>query len=178
MNPFYRKIAAVGVLLMAGISSVWAADGTQIQIMDPWVREAPPTAQALAAYLTIVNHGARERTVVKAESPAFGKVEMHQTIHKGDMAMMQAQETLVLPSHGRLEMKPGGYHIMLIAPQSVMKAGENVPLALTFADGEIIELKVPVRKATGEDLSPLQQHDSHADHGAPAAPAPEHQHMH
>ena len=150
-----KKIAIAGISLFSALfigAGQALADGTNIYVMNAWVREAPPTAQTLAAYMMVSNQGDKERILKGAESPLFGKVELHRTVHKNNIAMMIAQPEIKIPPRGKLEMTPGDYHVMLIAPQEVLKAGMDVPLTLHFANGEAVKLDIRVRKAKSSDM--------------------------
>jgi hypothetical protein len=50
-----------------------------------------------------------------------------------------------------VELKPGGYHVMLMDLKQQMKEGETVPVTLVVESGgkrETIEVKAPVRAPT------------------------------
>jgi copper(I)-binding protein len=61
---------------------------------------------------------------------------------------------LELPAGKAVELKPGGYHLMLMDLKATLKAGDTVPLTLVVEgkDGkrETLEVKAPVR-ALGSD---------------------------
>ena len=48
------------------------------------------------------------------------------------MQMRALPEGLALPKAIPVELKPGGYHLMLMGLKNQMKAGTRVPLTLTF----------------------------------------------
>ncbi|MBF0625715.1 MAG: copper chaperone PCu(A)C [Magnetococcales bacterium] len=108
-----------------------------LRIIDPWMREAPPRSQVAAGYVTLENPGPADRILTGAASPAFARVEMHQTIQHNGMARMAGLGELPIPVGGRVIFTPGGNHLMLIAPQGdrPLRAGQQVPLVLKFADG-------------------------------------------
>jgi copper(I)-binding protein len=45
---------------------------------------------------------------------------------------MRMLDKLTIPAGGKLEMKPGGTHLMLMGLTGPLKAGESLPLTLTF----------------------------------------------
>jgi copper(I)-binding protein len=133
--------------LMLGLAgTALAAD---LKIEEPWVREAPPGAMALAGYMEIKNPGGEARALVGAESPAFERVELHLSVHEDGMARMIAQESMPIPAGGELELEPGGYHLMLMKPRQTLTAGDSVSMTLRFDDGSVMELEMPVVKAAG-----------------------------
>jgi hypothetical protein len=65
------------------------------------------------------------------------------------MKMRALPNGLELPAGKAVELKPGGYHVMLMDLKQQLKAGDTVPLTLVVEgkDGkkESIELKAPVK---------------------------------
>ncbi len=136
----------------------WSAD---VAAHDPWVREAPPMVQTQAAYMMLENKGKKAVKLVKAASPAFAKVEIHQTITSNGMAMMEEVQDLDLKPGDKFMLKPGGHHLMLIAPLSTrpILAGQMIPINLTFSDGSKQLIQAEVRRgAMGSSMN-------HSQHG-------------
>lgn len=141
-----KTIYFVVVLLSITLfSSISAADS--IMVHDAWIRSAPPTANVLAGYMNIMNKSDRTRLLISASSKSFGKVEMHKTEMHGDMMKMIPQDKLEIPAGGNLLLKPGGYHLMLRSPKTVLKEGEQVKLELVFDNGVMVTVNAPVRAA-------------------------------
>jgi len=136
----------------------FAADDhtSTLQFVDPWVREAPPNVKVLGAFMTIENPTEHPRTLVAAECADFESVELHATIMEGELAKMVQQESLLIPAQGRLELKPGGYHLMLINAKHPLQAGDHVTLTLRFANAEQHTITATVRKMAGQMM-----HHSH-----------------
>lgn len=145
MKTIISIISAVITILM--FSSALAADS--IIVYDSWIRSAPPNAKVLAAYMYIMNESAEPRSLTAVSSSSFEKVEMHRTeLHDGMMRMVN-QKQLHIPAGESLLLEPGGYHLMLIKPKSVPKAGDKVKLQLYFDNGMILQVKAPVRAGKG-----------------------------
>jgi copper(I)-binding protein len=91
--------------------------------------------------------------LVAASSPVAGVVEIHNMKMEGGVMRMFAVDGIDLPANRTVKLASGGYHVMLLDLQRTLKAGERVPLKLTFelAGGkrETIELAVEVRPVTG-----------------------------
>jgi copper(I)-binding protein len=78
-----------------------------------------------------------------------GVVEVHEMKMDGDVMKMRALESgLALPAGKAVELKPGGYHVMLMDLKLPLKKDTTIPLTLTFKDAKGVqstqELKVPV----------------------------------
>ncbi len=108
------------------------------------VPEGPPVAPVLAGYLVIENPGARSVRVTGASSPLFAAVEIHEMHMKDGMMEMKRLPSLTIPAGGRVELAPGGLHLMLIKPSRPLRAGDLIPVTLKLDDGSRLELSLPV----------------------------------
>jgi len=98
-----------------------------------------------AAYMVLLNRGDTPLKVVSASSPAAVEVQIHETVVENDVAKMQELTAgLDLPAGERVELKPGGLHIMLIDLVKPIAPGEAILVTLTFETGETLTLGVPV----------------------------------
>ncbi|GAB4552386.1 MAG: hypothetical protein OHK0023_20350 [Anaerolineae bacterium] len=98
-----------------------------------------------AAYMTITNKGDKADRLVKVEASVAGLVEIHETVIQNDIAQMQALPNgIEVPALGSVELKPGGYHIMLMDLKEDLVVGQTISIKLTFESGVTIELNVPV----------------------------------
>ncbi len=111
-------------------TAVHAADSSRLQIADAWIRAAPPTAKVMAGYLTLVNDSDAEVVIDKVESSDFGAIEMHEmSMHDGVMRMRRLAK-LRVPAHGRVELKPGGLHLMMFRPVRALAEGASSKVEL------------------------------------------------
>jgi len=133
-------------VLLLGSAGVCAAP-ENVQVMDPWVREAPPFSKTLAGYLMVRNNSDHARLIVGASSPAFDGVEMHKTEIRDGVANMLRQDTVELAPNSDVVFETGGYHLMLVDPAKPLRAGDSVAISLLFADGEKVQFSADVRKA-------------------------------
>ena len=117
---------------------------------DAWIREAPPGAKAPAGYMTLHNHGDRERVLVGASSPAFESVMLHRTVVEGEMSKMVHQHMIAIPAGGMVSFEPNSYHLMMMKPKQPLKAGDKVSVTLSFKSGDTQEVTHQVRTAMGE----------------------------
>lgn len=141
-----RFTQLLGLLLTSALSiPAWAAD-TGIMIHDPYVRLAPPNAQATGAFMLIKNSGSSERKLIKAASPAAKTVELHTHINENGVMKMREVPAIDIKAHGQTELKPGSYHVMLIDMKAPLKEGDTVPITLSFDDGSTQQIAAPVRK--------------------------------
>lgn len=158
MNSIFRAVAVV-LALWGGCA--WA--GEVVRVNDPWVRAAPPTVQTLAAYMELENSGTTEKVLIEVQSPQFTKVELHESVQSQGMVTMAPRKELSIAAGGKVSLKPGGYHIMLITPQSPVIEGSKVALTLVFSDGTRQEVQATVKK--GGDESSMHGHEGHGEQG-------------
>jgi len=107
----------------------WAgASHGQVQVKDAWVRPALQGQTATGAFMSLTSgEGAR---LIGVASPVAGVVEIHEMVMEGNVMRMRPITALELPAGRSVELKPGGYHVMLMDLKRPLKAGERVPLEL------------------------------------------------
>jgi copper(I)-binding protein len=115
-----------------------------LRIAHAFARATPPGAMSSGAYLTIENEGAAAATLLSATSPIAGAVELHQMTMNGGVMSMRAVRTIEVAPGSKLELKPGGYHLMLLDLKQSLKQGEKFPLKLTFGNLGTVEVAVEV----------------------------------
>lgn len=98
-----------------------------------------------AAYLTIVNGTSETDTLTGVSTDIASKAEVHESFQQGNgMAGMRPAGKLFIKPGSQLELKPGGYHIMLIQLKQDVAEGDTIDLALNFAKTGSLKVKIPV----------------------------------
>ena len=134
-------------LTLALTSPVFAGSAADdIQVQDPWAREVPPNMTTSAGFLTLVNQGKVDHSLVAAESPDVGMVELHTHINDNGVMRMRSVKEMPIPAGGRTELKPGGLHLMLMKLKRKLTAGEKLPVTLVFEDGSKKPVELEVRR--------------------------------
>jgi copper(I)-binding protein len=148
-------------LTLAGAS---LATQAQTTVSDAWIRGTVAQQKATGMFAKVTS--ASGGKLVSASSPAAGVVEVHEMKMEGDRMTMAAVPALDLPAGKAVELKPGGYHIMLMALKQPLKAGEKVAVTLVVEgkDGkrENVEVQAEVR-ALGMPQQPAG-HDAQHKH--------------
>jgi copper(I)-binding protein len=98
-----------------------------------------------AVYLTLDNKGSQADALVSASSAAAKSVELHEVKNEGGTMKMRPVQKIPLPAGGKVELKPGGYHVMLIGLTRDLKPGETVPVTLTFEHGAEMKIDATVK---------------------------------
>jgi copper(I)-binding protein len=63
----------------------------------------------------------------------------------GGAMKMQPVARIVVPAKGTAELKPGGYHVMLLELAKPLVKGESFDATLTFESGATSTVKIEVR---------------------------------
>jgi copper(I)-binding protein len=127
------------------------APGTGVEAHDYWARAALKDGNG-AAYMLLHNHSIDDDALVGVSTNVAATAELHLSQMNADGTMeMSQQELIALPSDGEVELKPGGYHIMLIGLKQDLKVGDKISVVLHFEHHEDITLDVPVMDAASMD---------------------------
>ena len=147
------RIAIAATLLVAG------AAHAQVIVQDAWVRATVPQQKATGAFMRLT--AAQDARLVSASSPVAGVTEVHEMKLVDNVMKMRPLPALDLPAGQAVELKPGGYHIMLLDLKQPVAQGSTVPLTLVFEakDGQRTtqELQAPVR-AVSATAAPAMGH--------------------
>lgn len=152
MQGIKKKSTWLKLLLLSMISltshaeSQVESDAINITTKNVWIREAPPTATVLAAYMTLQNPTDKDITLICAQSPAFSDIMFHKTEVVNDVAKMRHADEIVIPANGSFELAPGGFHMMLMGKKSPLKAGDNVEITLIFKEINNKKVTAAVKK--------------------------------
>lgn len=133
------------------LTSVTAHAG--ISVTGAWVREVPPASPVAAAYLTLRNDGNKPVRLLRVESPLADKVHWHDMRHDGGVMRMKVRTRVVLPAGERVELSPGGSHLMLLGLKRPLVVGTKVPLLLRFDNRESLRVEAEVRRIEVEAAS-------------------------
>ena len=144
MHHLTRLLALTTAAL--AVSALALAGESALRIDDPYIRLVPPGTTTTGAFMTIHNASNAERKLVKATSPISDKVQLHTHMNENGVMKMREIPEIVVPASGKVELKPGSYHIMLIEMKSELKEDDRVPISMSFDDGSTSEVEATVRK--------------------------------
>jgi copper(I)-binding protein len=139
------KTLIIAAALLAGIVHAQTVD-----VKDAWVRTSVQGQKATGAFMKLTAKDGVK--LVAASSPVAGVTEVHEMKMEGDIMKMKAVAGgLDLPAGKTVELKPGGYHVMLMDLKAALPKDSTIPLTLVFKDAKGVEsrleLKVPVATA-------------------------------
>lgn len=145
MRKILLEVAtAIALTLAAILALAPGASASSVMVMKAYARaSATPTAETGAAYVSLMLHGDADR-LVAVSSPAAKMAGLHETKLVDGVMKMEHVDAIDIPAHGKLEMKPGGYHIMLMGLTAPLKQGDEIELTLTFEKAGEVKVKAKV----------------------------------
>lgn len=146
-------LGSLGGAGIALVSALAFAGNESVRVEDPWIREAPPVAKVLAAYMKIENAGQDALVLNGVSSPAFEHVMLHGTrIENGVAEMFHLDQVEIQPGEAAI-FAPGGNHFMLMGLKRPLRAGDSAVLNLDFGGGGTVSVSTEVRKVgAGETM--------------------------
>lgn len=141
----------VGALLAALLTSQVAAHEVisgNIQILHPFLRATPPTAQVGSGYMVIRNMGTEPDRLIGIETTVADRVTLHQTVVKDGMAtMIPIEGGPVIPAGGEYRLGSDGSHAMLEALSAPIAMGQIIEGTLIFEKAGRIAVTFEVEPA-------------------------------
>jgi copper(I)-binding protein len=156
------KSTVLAMLLAVGGSSF--AQTAPVKIDKAWARATVQGQKGTGAFMSLT---ASEGTkLVGLSTPVAGVAEVHEMKMEGDVMKMRAMPGgLDLPAGKTVELKPGGYHVMLMDLKTPLAKDSTIPVTLLFKNAKGVESKLNITVPVSVTAP-----------GAAAAAAPDHKH--
>jgi len=123
---------------------LWASD---LSITKSWIRATIGQGNVTAGYFTIENLSDQQDRLVAVRTSVAGKTEVHTTLMgDGGVMRMRPVEVLDVPAGGKVALKPGGDHLMLMGIANPLKDGAMVLLELEFEQAGTVLVEAPVSR--------------------------------
>ena len=129
----------------------------KIMIHNPWVRAVPPVSETSAAYMMLMNHGDKDDQLLSVKSSIAKVVEIHNVKKENGMMKMYPVKFVEIPAGKTQELKPGGYHLMLMNLSKTLKVGEEIEFMLHFKHSGMVKVIAPVKE--GKPMKHDMKHD-------------------
>jgi periplasmic copper chaperone A len=136
-------LAAGGAAALAGLAA--AAQDGGLRIHEPWSRATPGGARVGVGYLVVENRGTAPDRLLGGASEIAGRVEIHETVTEGGVSRMRPLEALPVAPGGRVELRPGGLHVMFMDLKRPLKEGERFAATLRFERAGAVPVEFAVR---------------------------------
>ena len=155
------KLKVLTASLLIACSTLYAQT---VEVKDAWVRATVPGQKGTGACMNITaKDGAK---LVGASSPVAGVVEVHEMKMDGDIMRMRAVPVLELPAGQTVQLKPGGYHVMLMELKQGLPKDSTVPLTLRLQDAQGVETRMEVSVPVSTTAPGAKAAGKAAEHGA------------
>lgn len=171
MNIVRISMVLLVALLLAACGTTTSSSTVEtvtygpIRVVDAWARATPAGMAAMAdttatadshggmdmgglnsaIYFTIKNAEAADR-LLKVESDVAGTVELHTVTNNNGVMEMRPVEGIDVPANGEAQLKPGGFHVMLLDLKAPLKVGDTVHATLQFEKAGPITIEAEVRE--------------------------------
>jgi periplasmic copper chaperone A len=141
-----RNLLLLALFLLAACGQQGTPD---IKVDRAWAR--PTTGQAPGAvYVTIENKGGTADRLNGVFTDHAAMAMVHQNEIVDGVAKMRMAGEINIPAKDKIEMAPGGTHIMLEGLRAPLKTGDDFDLVLKFRESGDQTVKVTVVKAEGQ----------------------------
>ncbi|MDH5605574.1 MAG: copper chaperone PCu(A)C [Anaerolineae bacterium] len=137
-------LVIIMVLSLTACSS--GAEGPDLKVTKAWGRPSAMMKGNGAVYMLIENKGSQDDQLVGASSNVADAVEVHETSMADGVMKMKHIMGIDLPAGETVELKSGGYHIMLIGINEKFEVGSTITVTLSFEKSDDITLEVEIRE--------------------------------
>jgi copper(I)-binding protein len=117
----------------------------KIALDNAWARPGSKQGKS-AVYLRISNGTASTDTLLSFHSNATETVELHKSIENDDgTTSMRPAEQQIIPAGEKLQLQPGGLHLMLIGLKKDIAVDDTLQISLEFARAGTVTTTAPVQ---------------------------------
>lgn len=146
--PLAAAIALSAISIFTAFAESAAVKIGDLEITSAWTRATLPGQPAGGGYLTIENNGPEADRLVSATSPLTPMTQIHEMKMEGDvMKMGELTGGIEIPAGSKVELAPGGLHIMFLGLKEGIKEGDAIKLTLKFEKAGEVEITLPVQAA-------------------------------
>jgi copper(I)-binding protein len=145
-NAMIRHLLLPALLVLAACGQ---QESPQIELQNAWARPTVGAAPA-AVYVTIDNKSSTDDRLTGAFSDHAAMAMVHQNEFVDGVSKMRMAGEINIPAGEKIEMTPGGTHIMLEGLRAPLKTGDDFDLVLRFKESGDKTVKVTVLKPEGQ----------------------------
>ncbi|RXT53895.1 hypothetical protein B6S44_16105 [Bosea sp. Tri-44] len=157
ISRFAFTVAGLALTCGAAIAQDYTAGPLKIE--QPWTRATPAGAKVAGGYVAVTNTGATPDRLLGGSSDIAGKVEIHEmAVNNGVMTMRGLPDGVELKPGAKLELKPGGYHIMFMDLKRQLKEGETIKGTLTFEKAGPVPVEFSVQSVGARAPAEAHKH--------------------
>ncbi len=139
-TPVLRHHAIVAFALTTTLSCTprETPETIDLEVSQVFVTE-PVTGERAAMYFSVTNNGSVDDELLAVSTSAAGVAEIHRTEHEGGTMKMVPVDALTVPAGRRVDLAPGGYHVMLLELTGHLFPDDRFDVTLRFRHaGEVV----------------------------------------
>ena len=127
-------------LALASLSTL--AQSPAVKVDGAWARATVQGQKSSGAFMTLT--ATAPMKLVGVSTPVAGVAEVHEMKMEGDVMKMRAIPVIDLPAGKKVDLKSGGYHIMLMDLKAPLVKESSLPVTLLLKDAKGVESRVEV----------------------------------
>jgi periplasmic copper chaperone A len=146
-QPDRSRFLALGLVAGLGLMPGYAAAGEALQVTSAWVPASDEIGIDLPLLMTIRNDAAVADAILRVRCP-FANFSVKHTVDRGEGApAMREVKSIPVPENRTIELKPDGYHVMLLQTRQKLADGETFTCAVVFQKAGTRETEVQISRA-------------------------------
>jgi periplasmic copper chaperone A len=167
----FAASATLAIAAMSGFSHAHEYKVGSLQIGHPWTRATVPSARVAGGYLTITNNGTAPDRLLSASFAGSTSTEVHEMAHEGGvMKMRELPKGVEIKPGQKVELRPGGFHLMFVGLAAGLKENDRLKGVLVFEKAGRVEVDFKVESIGYKPGSGAAEYDhsahGHSAHGA------------
>jgi copper(I)-binding protein len=144
-----KKVIKSVLLASAFVATTVFASGNEVKvgnlkIENPQARATVPAQKMSGGFMKIENDGTAADKLISASSSVSKSMELHTMSMDNNVMRMREVKAIDLPAKSKVELRPGGLHLMFIDLNKQLKAGDIIPVKLKFEKAGEVEVKFQV----------------------------------
>ena len=155
-----RILLSLTALALIGCGGEHTHPGEGIEISNARINPPLPGQTTGVAFMRLDNYGDDDR-LLAITSPVSGRIELHTHLNEDGVMKMRRVDGVALPHDKPVELKPGGFHVMLFETTAAL--GDEAVLTLDFETADDLTVVAPV-VMRGEMNSGDKDAGSHSGH--------------
>ena len=145
-ETFMKRLFVFLTVLITAIVSAACSGAQTLSAENPWARPAL-SGDNSAVYFEVINPSGEEDFLIGTSSEVASQVEIHESEMDASGTMsMHPQHSVSIPAQGRVEFKPGGLHVMLVAVHRDLRVGDTFLVTLSFENSADQTIEVEVKQ--------------------------------
>ena len=138
------KKLLLAIIVLITVPLTVQAEQSDIIVSAVWARPILIAGRPGSAYFHIENNAGVADRLTSVTSTISPRLEIHEHTMKDGVMKMGQVDFIDVPASGSVELKPGGYHIMIFESTKKYVPGDEIDLTLTFEKAGAIEKIVKV----------------------------------